>query len=112
VQDKCSGQQRAVAQPDAIASEEFAAHGGNFQLQPAILVPVPLDARAVNHFIFAEQTSGFIPLAADAVEQSVLIRFLVGQNPVFVPDADNTVPATISHGHSLAELSISIKFFE
>jgi hypothetical protein len=40
-----------------------------------------------------------------------LIAFLAGQNSVFMPDANNATPATISHGHSLTELSVSIKCF-
>jgi hypothetical protein len=40
-----------------------------------------------------------------------LVRFFRGADAVPVPDADNPVPAAISQGHSLTELSISIKYF-
>jgi hypothetical protein len=40
-----------------------------------------------------------------------LVRFFRGADAVPVPDADNPVPAAISHGRSLAELSVSIKCF-
>ena len=50
-------------------------------------------------------------MAADAVEQSVFVRFFRGADAVLVPDADNPVPAAISHGHLLTELSVSIKGF-
>jgi hypothetical protein len=74
-------------------------------------VPDALNAGAMNHPILAKQPSGFTPLAADAVKQAVLIAFLAGQNSVFMPDANNATPAAISRGHSLAELSVSIKCF-
>jgi hypothetical protein len=65
----------------------------------------------MNHPVFAKQPSGFTPLAADAVKQAVLIGFLAGQNSVFMPDANNAMPAAISHGHSLMDRSVSIKGF-
>ena len=104
-------EQSAVAQPDSVASAEFAVNGGDFDLEFAVVVPVPLEARAVDHPVFAEPPSGFIPMAADAVKQSVLERFFRGTDAIFVPDADDSVPATIPHGHLLIELSVSIKSF-
>jgi hypothetical protein len=65
----------------------------------------------MNHPIFAKQPSDFTPLAADAVKQAVLIPFLAGGDPVFMPGANNAMPAAISHGHSFTELSVSIKCF-
>ena len=50
-------------------------------------------------------------MAADAVKQSVLERFFRGSDAIFVPDADDSVPATIPHGHLLIELTVSIKGF-
>jgi hypothetical protein len=80
-------------------------------LQPAILVPGALNTRAMNHAIFAQQPSGFTPLAADAVQQAVQIAFLVGQNPVLVPDTDNTMPATVAQRHYFTQLAIPMKGF-
>ena len=98
-------------QPQAIAPGKIAAHGGKFQLQPAILVPGALNTRAMNHAIFAQQPSGFTPLAADAVQQAILIAFFVGQNPVLVPDADNAMPATVAQRHYFTQLAIPMKGF-
>ena len=72
-------------------------------------MPGALNARAMNHPIFAQQSPGFIPLAADAVQQAVPIAFLAGQNPVFVPDADNAMPATIAQRHYFTQLAITVK---
>ena len=105
------GHQRPVVQPQAIAPGKITAHGGKFQLQPAILVPGALNTRAVNHLVFAQQTSGFTPLAADAVQQAVQIAFFVGQNTVLVPDADNAMPATGSQRHYLTQSAIPMKRF-
>ena len=80
-------------------------------MQPAILVPGALNTRAMNHPIFAQQPSGFTPLAADAVQQAILIAFFVGQNPVFVPDADNAMPATVAQRHYFTQLAIPMKGF-
>jgi len=63
----------------------------------------------VDHPVFADQSSGFIPMAADAVEQSVFVRFFRGTFAALVPDAGNPVPAAIAHGHLLTELSVTIK---
>jgi hypothetical protein len=63
----------------------------------------------MNHPIFAKQPSGFTPLAADAVKQAILITFLVGQNPVFVPDTNNAMPATIVQRHYFTQLAIPMK---
>src|SRR5437867_541060 len=102
------GNQCSVAQPDAISSAEFAAHGRNLQLKPAVVMPGPLNPRAVDQAAFAEQLAGFIPLPADAVKQSGSVWFLAGQNSVLVPGADGAVPATLSQWHLLAELTVSI----
>src|SRR6266542_4624565 len=102
------GNQCAVSQPDAIASAEFAAHGRDLQLKLAVVMPSPLNPRAVDHSVFAEQLAGFIPLPADAVKQSVSVWFFAGQNSVLVPGADGAVPATLSQRHLLAELTVSI----
>jgi len=104
-------EQRAVAQPDSVASTEFALNGRDFDSEFAVVVPVPLEARAVNHAVFAEPPSGFVPMAADSVKQSVLERFLRGMDAIFVPYADDSVPATVPHGHLLIDLSVSIKRF-
>ena len=104
-------EQRAIAQPDAVASAEFAVNGGDFDLEFAVVVPVPLEARAVNHPVFADQSSGIIPMAAEAVEQSVFVRFFRGTDAIFVPDADNSVPVAIAHGHLLIKLTATIKGF-
>jgi hypothetical protein len=104
-------EQGAIAQPDPISSTEVAANGRDFDLEFAIVVPAPLDARAVDQPVFAKPPPRFIPMAADTVKQSVLVRFFRSADAVPVPGADNPVPATISQGRSLAELSISIKYF-
>jgi len=74
-------------------------------------VPGALNTRAVNHPIFAQQSSGFIPLATDAVQQPIQIVFFVGQNTVLVPDADNAMPATVSQRRYLTQLAIPMKRF-
>jgi len=63
----------------------------------------------MNHLIFAQQPSGFTPLAADAVQQTVLIAFFVRHHPVFVPDADNAMPATVAQRHYFTQLAIPMK---
>ena len=65
----------------------------------------------MSHAIFAQQPSGFTPLAADTVQKAVQIAFLVGQNPVLMPDTDNPMPATISQRHYFAQLAIPMKGF-
>jgi hypothetical protein len=72
-------------------------------------VPGALDSCALNYLVFAEQASGFIPLTADAVEQSVLVRFFRSAFAVLVPGANNTMLVAIAHGHSLTKLTVSIK---
>src|SRR5439155_1543413 len=93
---------------DAISSAEFAAHGRNLQLKPAVVMPGPLNPRAVDQAAFAEQLAGFIPLPADAVKQSGLVWFFAGQNSVLVPGADGAVPLAPAQGHLLAELTVPI----
>ena len=51
------------------------------------------------------------PLAANAVQQTVLIRFFGGELTVFVPDADNAMPATVAQRHYFTKLAISMKGF-
>jgi len=97
-----------VAQPDAIAPAEFAAHGRDLQLKLAVVMPGPLNPRAVDQAAFAKQLAGFIPLPADAVKQSGSVWFFAGQNSILMPGADGAVPATLSQGHLLAELTVSI----
>jgi hypothetical protein len=111
VEVKSFRKQRAVAQPDSISSTEVTANGRDFDLEFAVVMPASLDARAVDQPVFAKAAPRFIPMAADTVEQSVLVRFFRGAHAVPVPVEDNPVPATISQGRSLTELSVSIKRF-
>jgi hypothetical protein len=68
-----------------------------------------LDACAAPHSVFAEQPALFIPLTANPVKQSVLVRFFGSKPPVLVPGSVQTVPATISQTKFLAKQSGSIK---
>ena len=45
------------------------------------------------------------------MQQTVLIEFFAGQNPVFVPDADNAMPATVAQRHYFTQLAIPMKGF-
>src|SRR5438046_2086306 len=63
------GKQCPVAQPDSVSTAELAAHRGHFHLELAVVVPGPLDARTVNHSVFAQQAALLVPLAANAVRQ-------------------------------------------
>ena len=65
----------------------------------------------MNHSIFAQQPSGFTPLAADTVQQAVQIAFFVRQHAVLVPDADYAVPATIAQRHYFTQLAITMEGF-
>jgi len=65
----------------------------------------------MSHAIFAQQSSGFIPLAADTVQQAILIAFFVSQHTVFVPDADNAMPATVAQWHHFTKLPITVESF-
>ena len=65
----------------------------------------------MNHPVFAQQPTGFAPLAADAVQQTILVRLFVGQNTVLVPNADNAMPATVAQGHYFTKLAIPMKGF-
>jgi len=100
--------QCAVAQPEAVSSAEFAAHGRDFQLRPPVVMPGPLDSCAVNHSVFAQQPAGFVPLPADAVKQSGSVWFFAGENSVLVPGANSAVHATLAPGRLLAELTVSV----
>ena len=105
------GEKRPIAQPHTVSSGELTAHGRDFELKLSVVVPLALDACAVNHFVFAEQATRFIPLTANTVQEAVAIRFFRGAFAVLVPDTDNPMPAVVPHGHSLADLSVSIKCF-
>src|SRR5205823_3065734 len=83
-------------------------HGRDLQLKLAVVMPGPLNPRAVDQAAFAKQLAGFIPLPADTVKQSGFVWFFGCQNSVLVPSADGAVPATLSQGHLLAELTVSI----
>ena len=48
VEVKSFREQAAVAQPDPISSTEVAANGRDFDLEFAVVVPTPLDARAMD----------------------------------------------------------------
>src|SRR5439155_25175125 len=72
-------------------------------------VPGPLDARTVNHSVFAQQAALLVPLAANAVRQPVLVGFFRGEHSVLVPGAMHTVSATISQWDFLAKQPCSIK---
>jgi protein-S-isoprenylcysteine O-methyltransferase Ste14 len=111
VQINVLGQQCAVVQPQAIAARKIAAHGGEFQLEFAVFVPRALNPRAVNHAVFAKQFAGFTPLAADAVQQAVLIGFFGLQHAVLVPDTDNAMPATVAQWHHFTKLPITVESF-
>lgn len=74
-------------------------------------MPSALNTRAVNHSVFAQQPSGFIPLAADSMQQAIQIAFLVRQNTIFVPDANNTMSATVAQRHYFTQLAIPMKGF-
>src|SRR5439155_4266370 len=103
------GNQCSVAQPDAISPAEFAAHGRDLQLKLAVVMPGPLNPRAADQAVFAQQLAAFVPLTADAVKQAASVWFFAGQNSVLVPSADSAVPATLSQRHLLAELTVSIE---
>jgi hypothetical protein len=103
------GNQRSVGKPEAVSSAELTVNGGDFQLDLPGVMPGPLHSRATSHFVSAKQSSRFIPLAADAMEQVVLIWFFGGKCSVLVPGPGNTMPVTVPHGHLLTELSVPIK---
>jgi hypothetical protein len=111
VQENVLGHQLPIVQPQAITPGEIAFDGGKFQLQPAILVPGALNAGAMFHAIFAQQTPGFIPLAATTVQQAILIRFLVGEHPVLVPDEGHAVPASVLQRNGFPQLTIPVVGF-
>ena len=103
--------QRAIPKPDATVSGKFATDGGNLHLKLPVVVPHPLAARAVNHFISTEQTSSLVPLTAEPVRQSILIRFLSGQHAVFMPSAADPVTLALAQRHLPTKLSAPIKIF-
>src|SRR5207249_3971368 len=103
------GNQCSVAQPDAISPAEFSAHGRDLQLKLAVVMPGPLNPRAADQAVFAQQLAAFVPLTADAVKQAASVWFFAGQNSVLVPSADSAVPATLSQRHLLAELTVPIE---
>ena len=60
----------------------------------------------MNHPIFAEPPSGFIPMAADAVKQSVLERFFRGMDAEGMPYADRISRACDHSARALAHRSV------
>ena len=74
----------------------------------AVVMPGPLNPRPVDQSVFAEQLASFIPLPAEPVKQSGLVWFLACENSILVPGAHGAVSATLSQGHLLAELTVSI----
>jgi len=100
-----------IAQPHSVSSTELTAYGRDFELELSVVIPLALDTGAVNHFVFAEQASRFVPLTANAVEQSVFEWFFGGAFAVLVPGTDNTVPVAIPYGNLVTKLSVSIKCF-
>ena len=103
--------QRSIAQPDSVASREFAANTPDFHLEFAVVVPLALESRALEHDVFAKSPPRLAPFAAYSVKQTVLEGFFRGPFAVLVPDANNTVPVAIAHGHSLSKLTVSIICF-
>ncbi len=102
-------EQRPVEQPDAVSSAELAAQGGDFDLKLPVVMPAPLHARPVVHSVFAEQSSGLVPLAADPMKRTVLEMFFRSEHAVFVPSADDTMPLAIPQRNFLVELTVPIK---
>lgn len=101
--------QSSVAQPDSVSTRELAANRRDFHLKFPVVMPGALDSCALDHPIFAEQASGFVPLMAHAIEQSVLVGFFRSAFAVLVPGENKTVPVAIAHGHALSKLTVSIK---
>lgn len=101
--------QCSVAQPDSVSPAEFATHSGHFYLKLSVVMPSALNTRALTHPIFSEQSSRFIPLAADTVRQSVLVGFFGRELAVPVPGAGDAVPSTVAQGDFLANQPGSIK---
>lgn len=71
-------------------------------------MPCTLHTRALNHAVFAEESARFVPLAADAMQQSIGVAFLGGEASVLVPDTGNAMPVTVSERHLFAEQTVSI----
>jgi hypothetical protein len=65
----------------------------------------------VNHAVLAKQFAGFTPLTANAMQQTILERFFVGQDPTLVPDTDKPMPATVKERHSFTKLPIPVEGF-
>lgn len=105
------GQECSIAQPAPAAPAKLSAHGGQFHLELAVVMPDALNARALNRPVFAEQAARLAPLATDAMQQAVGVAFLGGEPSVLVPDAGNTVPLTVSERHFFAEQTVSIPGF-
>jgi hypothetical protein len=74
-------------------------------------MPSALNARATNHPILAEQPTGLPPLAADTMEQAVLIRFFIREDTVFMPNANHAVSAAIAQRHDFTKLAVPMKGF-
>ena len=79
--------QGAIAKPIPAASVKFAVEGTDLHFDLAVVVPVTLEAGAVDHGERTEQTTGFIPFAAHAVHQAIPITQLLGKLAVAMPDA-------------------------
>lgn len=103
--------QSSITQPDSVTSRKLAANTPDFHLEFAVVVPLALESRALEHDVCTEPPPRLIPFAADAVEHSVFEGFFRGPLAVLVPGADNTMPAAIAHGHALTKLTVSIKCF-
>jgi hypothetical protein len=76
IQIKAFRKQCAISKPNAISSAELAARGRDFQLKLPVVMPHPLDARSLDHPIFAKQSPRLIELTADAVKQAIFVRLL------------------------------------
>jgi hypothetical protein len=103
--------QSSVAQPNSVSSAELAVNRPDFHLEFAVVMPGPLASSASNYQVFTKPPPRFVPMAADAIEHAIFERFFGGAFAVLVPDTNNAVPVAIAHGHSLTELSVSIKRF-
>ena len=106
---KAFGKQRPVAQPDSISPAELAPKRRDFHLELPVVMPGPLDARAAQHSVFAEQAAGLVPLAADAVRHAVLVGLFRCEQPVPVPSAADPVPLAVPQGDFLANQPGSVK---
>ena len=70
---------------------KFAVDGTDLHFDLAVVVPVTLEAGAVDHCERTEQTTVFIPFAAHAVHQAIPITQFLGKLAVAMPDAAGTM---------------------